>query len=111
LFGGHLGSALIGVACYQTFGDAFWVYILAVVLALIFMLSTKTVHPPAGANPLIMIHAHAGFLSLWQPVGLGIIVLALVAYVWSRIFPGMYRYPVNWFEKSPHSIFGNSWKE
>jgi CBS-domain-containing membrane protein len=43
--------------CYQFLGDATWVYILALVLSLIFMLVTKTVHPPAGANPLLMLHA------------------------------------------------------
>ncbi len=111
LFGGHLGSALIGILCFQLFGDALWVYMLAMVLTLIFMLATRTVHPPAGANPLIMIYEHAGFFSLWQPVGLGIIILALVAGVWSRIFPGMYHYPTNWFEKSPSSIFWGAWKE
>jgi len=111
LFGGHLGSAIIGIACFQIFGDALWVYVFAIVLTLIFMLSTKTVHPPAGANPLIMIHEHAGFFSLWQPVGLGIIILALVTWVWSRILPGMYPYPTNWFEKSPQSILGSNWKE
>ena len=109
LFGGHFGSALIGVLCFQAFGDAFWVYILAMVLTLIFMLATKTMHPPAGANPLIMIHEHAGFFSLWQPVGLGVIILALVAVVWSRLFPGMNHYPTNWYEKSPPSTFWGGW--
>jgi CBS-domain-containing membrane protein len=104
LFGGHLGSALIGVLCFQAFGDAPWVYMLAMVLSLIYMLATKTVHPPAGANPLIMVHEHAGFFGLWQPVGLGVIILVLVAVVWSRLLPGMNRYPTNWFEKSPPSI-------
>lgn len=69
LFGGHLGGALIGVCCYQYFGDATWVYILALVLSLVFMLITRTVHPPAGANPLLMLHAHAGFGAILQPVG------------------------------------------
>jgi len=111
LFGGHLGSALIGVLCFQLFGYALWVYMLAMVLTLIFMLVTKTMHPPAGANPLIMIYEHAGFLSLWQPVGLGIIILSLIAVAWSRIIPGMYHYPTHWFEKSPSSMFWGSWKE
>ena len=111
LFGGHLGSAFIGIACYQFLGDALWVYMLAMGLTLLFMFSTRTVHPPAGANALIMIHEHAGFFSLWQPVGLGIAILALVAMAWSRAFPGMHRYPVNWFEKSPSSFLGGSWVE
>ncbi|MCX7143845.1 MAG: HPP family protein [Proteobacteria bacterium] len=25
LFGGHLGGALIGIVCYQLFGDSLWV--------------------------------------------------------------------------------------
>jgi CBS-domain-containing membrane protein len=111
LFCGHLGSSLIGILCFQVFGDALWVYILAIVLTLIFMLATKTVHPPAGANPLIMIHEHAGFFSLWQPVGLGISILFFVAVVWSRLFPGMKRYPSKWFEKSPPSLFWGGWNE
>lgn len=107
LFCGHLGSAFIGIVCFQIFGDAFWVYVLALVLTLVFMLVTKTVHPPAAANPLIMIHEHAVFLSLWQPVGLGVIILASVAIVWSRLMPGMARYPTKWFEKSPsHILWG-----
>jgi CBS-domain-containing membrane protein len=104
LFGGHLGSALIGIVCFQLCGDTFWVSVLSVVGAFVFMMATKTVHPPAGANPLIMVNGHAGFHALWQPVGLGILILALVAAVWSRALPGTHSYPVNWLEKSPHSI-------
>jgi CBS-domain-containing membrane protein len=111
VFGGHLGGAVIGVICFQAFGDAIWVYILSVVLTLLFMLATKTVHPPAGANPLIMVHEHANLFALWQPVGLSIIILALIAVVWSRLIPGMVHYPVKWFDKSPPSIFWGGWNE
>jgi hypothetical protein len=38
LFGGHLGGAAIGIACYQALGEAPWVYALAQALALAFML-------------------------------------------------------------------------
>jgi len=109
LFGGHLGGALIGIACYQCFGDAFWVYGLAQVLVLWFMLITKTVHPPAGANPLIMIFAHASFSALWQPVLVGVLSLALVAAVWSRLYPGLSHYPVAWLERSPPTTFWGGW--
>lgn len=111
LFCGHLGSALIGVLCFQLFGDALWVSTLAVVATLAFMLVTKTVHPPAAANSLIMVHAHAGFMSLWQPVGLGVMALAVIAAVWSRLLPGMTRYPTNWSERSPASMHWGAWKE
>jgi CBS-domain-containing membrane protein len=101
LFGGHLGCALIGIACYQLFGDGTWVAAMAVVMSLLFMLSTKTVHPPAGANPLIMIYGHAGFSALWQPVGCGVLVLFLVAAIWSRLDRSTVHYPVNWLERLP----------
>ncbi|MEW6186643.1 MAG: HPP family protein [Thermodesulfobacteriota bacterium] len=111
LFIGHLGSALMGILCYQAFGDALWVYLLAVVAALLFMQVTKSMHPPAGANPLIMVQAHANISSLWQPVGLGVLVMAVVALIWSRILPGTIHYPVNWFEKSPPTTFWGGWYE
>ena len=111
LFGGHLGGALIGIACYQAFGDAPWVYVLAQVLALCCMLLTRTVHPPAGANPLIMIYGHSGLLALWQPVFIGVASLAAVAVVWSRLYPGLSRYPVAWLERSPPSTFWGGWGE
>ncbi len=111
LFGGHLIGAFVGVLCYRLLGDAVWVYILALVLALVLMLLTKTVHPPAGANPLIMIHSHAPLGAIWDPVFLGVAALALLAAAWSRLVPGMMHYPMQWFEKSPPSITWGGWLE
>jgi CBS-domain-containing membrane protein len=110
LFGGHLGGAMIGIFCYQLFGDAMWVYVLAVVLTLVYMLLSRTVHPPAGANPLLMVHQHASFPVLWEPVGLSILMLAAVAFAWTRLVPGMVHYPVKWMDASPPNLFGASWE-
>lgn len=109
LFGGHIIGAIAGIACYQAFGDAVWVYALAQVLALSVMLISKTVHPPAGANPILMVYVHAGWSVLWQPVFLGVAILAGVAVVWSRLYPGLSRYPVAWLERSPPSTFWGGW--
>ncbi len=111
LFGGHLGGAIIGVLCLHLFGDALWVYVVALVATLVFMLVTKTVHPPAGANPLIMLHSHATLAAVWQPVFVGIALLALVAAVWSRLVPGMLHYPCQWLEPSPPSPTWGGWTE
>ena len=111
LFGGHIGGAIVGVACYHAFGDAVWVYVLALIITLVFMLITKTVHPPAGANPLIMLHAHASLIAIWQPVIVGVAVLAMVAAAWSRLVPGMMHYPCQWFEKSPPFASWGGWLE
>jgi len=111
LFGGHAGGALAGIACYHFLGDAVWVYVLALVLTLVFMLVTKTVHPPAGANPLIVMHAHASLIAIWQPILVGVALLALVAAAWSRLVPGMMHYPCQWFEKSPPFVSWGGWLE
>jgi len=96
LFGGHLGGAVIGIVFYQILGDGLWVSVAAVVLTMIFMIVTRTIHPPAGANPLIMVHHHAGIFSLVQPVGAGVCTLFLVAILWSRVRPGK-PYPNKWW--------------
>lgn len=110
LFGGHLISAFVGIACYQLFSDALWVYLLAEVVTLVLLLLTQTVHPPAGANPLIMIHAHGGFSHLLLVVLAGVTILAISAAIWSRLTPGKgLRYPVKWNEPSPSSKDWSVW--
>jgi CBS-domain-containing membrane protein len=96
LFGGHLGGAMIGILCFHFFGDALWVSVAAVVLTMTFMVLSRTIHPPAGANPLFMVHYHASFRAFWMPVALGVVVLFLVAVFWSRLRPGRV-YPVKWW--------------
>lgn len=96
LLGGHIGGALIGILCYQLFGDALWVSVAAVVATMVFMVVTRTIHPPAGANPLIMVDHHAGFLSVLNPVGMGVLTLFIVAMVWSRVRSGK-KYPLRWW--------------
>ncbi len=109
LLGGHLGAAFIGIACYQWLGDAPLTYVLAQVLALAFMLLTRTLHPPAGANPLIMVYVHAGWTTLLHPVLLGVLSLALVAAVWSRLYPGLSPYPVDLRAASPPRLDWGGW--
>jgi CBS-domain-containing membrane protein len=96
LFGGHLGGALIGIMAFRFFGDGLWVSVLAFVLTMAFMVLTRTIHPPAGANPLLMVHNHAGMGILIKPVLLGVGLLFITAIIWSRIRPGK-PYPVNWW--------------
>lgn len=111
LFGGHLGCAFIGIACYQLFGDALWVFVVAQTLAMCFMLITRTVHPPAGANPILMVYVHASWSTLFHPVLVGVLSLAAVAFVWSRLYPGLVRYPVSPFEPSPPKVLWGGWGE
>ena len=56
------------------------------------MVATERSTPPAGANPLFMVHNHADFMVLLNPVGAGILVLFLVAMFWSCVRPSK-KYP------------------
>jgi hypothetical protein len=58
------------------------------------------------------IGAAAGIdIALWQPVGLSILILGLVALAWSRVDPGMVHYQAKWFDQSPPSILWGGWDE
>ena len=109
VFGAHLISSLIGIIAYQLFGDAFWVYIAAVVVTIGVLLLTRCVHPPAGANPLIMIQAHAGFIHLGITVLLGVTIIFAVAFIWSRLGVGSRKYPISWTQPSPPSLDESIW--
>lgn len=102
LIGGHIVSGLVGVACYQFFGGTPWLASgLAVSLAMIAMIATKTLHPPGGATALIAViggpKIHAlGFLYALVPAGLGAFILVVIALVINNLSPNR-RYPEYWF--------------
>ncbi|MFB6259218.1 MAG: HPP family protein, partial [Thiohalorhabdaceae bacterium] len=53
LVGGHVLSALVGVACYQWLGDfPVMAAATAVATAIALMHATRTLHPPGGATAL-----------------------------------------------------------
>ena len=102
LIGGHVISALTGVACYQLFGGTLWVAgALGVSLAIALMLITKTLHPPGGATALIAViggqKVHAlGFFYAFIPAGLGAFILLAIALLVNNLSANR-RYPEYWF--------------
>lgn len=102
LIGGHVISAIIGVACYQIFGSIVWLAAtMAVSLAIMAMLATKTLHPPGGATALIAVTGGAGinklgYLYVLFPVATGTVILLLVALALNKISTNR-RYPEYWF--------------
>jgi CBS-domain-containing membrane protein len=101
LIGGHVISALVGVACWQVFGATLWIAAaLAVSLAIVAMLATKTLHPPGGATALIAViggdKVHAlGFLYAIIPAGAGALVLLIVALLVNNLNRNR-KYPEYW---------------
>ena len=111
LFGGHLGGAIIGIACAHFISSTPLAYAIAVSLSLGLMLVTRTVHPPAGANPVLMVYANAQWPAVLNPVLLGVLCLVAVAFVWSRLYPGLVHYPVSLWEPSPPSLTWGGWSD
>lgn len=100
LFGGHLISAAVGVACFRYLPD---VSVLqeaaAVATAIALMMLTHTIHPPGGATALIAVigsdAVHALGWAYLFPVLMGALLLLLVAIVVNNLFePGSY--PDRW---------------
>jgi CBS-domain-containing membrane protein len=102
LIGGHVFSAIIGVACYQLISGHMWLASsVAVATAIAFMHATKTLHPPGGATALIAVIGSdkihdLGYLYAIIPVGLGAIIMLAVALLVNNI-PKTRRYPEFWF--------------
>jgi len=82
LVGGHLVSTLVGVLMVKLCGPAAWAAALAVGLAMIAMHLTRTFHPPAGIDPLVVIVHDMSWQFLLVPVGIGALLLALFAFAW-----------------------------
>lgn len=110
VFGAHLISSLIGILSYKLFGDAFWVYVFALVVTIAILLFARCVHPPAGANPLIMIQAHASFIHLGVTVMSGVTIIFITAMIWSRLGIGSRKYPVAWNQPSPPTHNWGIWE-
>lgn len=79
LIGGHLVSSLVGLLLLHTLGPSWWAAGLAVGLALALMQLSRTVHAPAGADPLVLMAGHAGIEVLLTPVLAGSLLIVLVA--------------------------------
>lgn len=101
LIGGHVFSAVIGVASYHIMNEHMWLAsAAAVATAIAFMHATKTLHPPGGATALIAVIGsdkihELGYLYALMPAGLGAAVMLIVALLVNNI-PRTRRYPEFW---------------
>lgn len=101
LIGGHVLSAVIGVACRLVFeNEPVMAAALAVSLSIAVMLLTRTLHPPGGATALIAViggeQIYAlGFLYAVVPVGAGALIMLAIALLVNNI-PSQRSYPKHW---------------
>lgn len=79
IVGGHLVASVVGLIVLNTLGDGWLAAGIAVGVALALMQLTRTVHAPAGADPLVVLASHAGADFLLTPVLAGSATIVLVA--------------------------------
>ena len=101
LIGGHVLSAIIGVAAYQLLSGYMWLAAaVAVATAIAVMHATKTLHPPGGATALIAVIGsekihNLGYLYALVPVGAGALIMLIIALLVNNI-PKNRQYPEFW---------------
>jgi len=96
LIGGHLLSSLIGLVVVHVVGPQPWAAAIAVGLAMLAMHATRTFHPPAGIDPLLIVVNAMPWSFLLVPVAAGAGLLALFAYGW-HLAVRRYDWPTRWW--------------
>lgn len=92
---GHFLSSLIGLAFLASFGPQWWSMALAVGTSIATMMLTRTVHPPAGSNPVIVFLAQPAWSFLWFPTLAGALLLVAVALFYNNVTRSK-SYPTYW---------------
>jgi CBS-domain-containing membrane protein len=92
---GHLFSTLIGLAFVHLCGPHWWSVALAVGSAIAVMMLTRTVHPPAGSNPVIVFLMQPGWGFALFPTLAGAVILVLAALLFHNLTRGA-RWPKYW---------------
>lgn len=96
LVGGHLVASIVGFAIVQLTGPSPWTAAFAVGIAMIAMHLTRTVHPPAGIDPLLIVINDMTWDFLLIPVAAGAAILAVFAFIWHNVMrPGSW--PQRWW--------------
>jgi CBS-domain-containing membrane protein len=82
---GHFLSSLVGLVFLKVFGYQWWSVALALGTAIALMMLTRTVHPPAGSNPVIIFLTHPSWQFLLFPTLVGTIIIVLIALVYNNM--------------------------
>lgn len=92
---GHVISSLVGLVFLTAFGHHWWAVALSAGTAIAVMMLTRTVHPPAGSNPVIVFLTQPTWGFLLFPTLFGALVLVLVALVYNNATRDA-KYPKYW---------------
>lgn len=92
---GHFISSLVGLLFFAVFGPQWWAVALAVGTAIAIMMLTRTVHPPAGSNPVIVFLTQPTWDFLLFPTLVGALILLGTALVYNNVSREV-NYPKYW---------------
>ncbi len=96
LIGGHLLATLVGILVVKLAGPQPWAAAVAVGLAVLAMHATRTFHPPAGIDPLLVVVNNLSWSFLLNPVFAGALLLAAFAYAW-HVAVRRFDWPTRWW--------------
>lgn len=96
VIGGQIVAAVFALTMLTLVGNTWWATPVAVGGAIAAMQITRTLHPPAGATPIVILLATPGWRFLLAPVLAGSATLVLVAYTFHNLARRR-RYPQRWF--------------
>jgi CBS-domain-containing membrane protein len=82
---GHLLSSLVGLIFLSVCGPHWWGSGLAVGTAIALMMLTRTVHPPAGSNPVIVFLSQPSWSFLFYPTLIGALIVVVIALVYNNL--------------------------
>jgi CBS-domain-containing membrane protein len=80
-------ATLVGFVALWLFADQWWTVAVAVGVTIGFMCLTHTVHPPAGAHPIVIVLGAPAVKVLLPTLAAGLSLLLLSAWVFHRL-PG-----------------------
>lgn len=92
---GHLLSSFVGLLFLTLCGPTWWSVALAVGTAIALMIATRTVHPPAGSNPVIVFLTQPAWDFLLFPTLIGAVLLVVVAVLYNNLVRKS-NYPKYW---------------
>ncbi|MBJ7552180.1 HPP family protein [Marinomonas ostreistagni] len=88
IIGGHFLTACIGVLMAHYVDSTPLMLGLAVGLGVMIMMLTNTLHPPAGANPLLIMMTGASWGFLFNPVLIGCLLIVVIGWGYHRFISG-----------------------
>ena len=85
VIGGHLVSSSVGLAAMALLGHGPLAMAVGVGCAIAAMMASRTMHPPAGGDPLIVIATSAAPMFLLTPVLVGTVAISLAGLVFRLV--------------------------